>query len=144
MLPRPAASIFASLQPPPNLTLQHFLAHGFTLLEERPGEELVIGLVGRFWTLSGELESTDPDSFRYHPAPGKAQAAWNFIVRPLDFNRTLLATETRVRCGDPESARRFARYWRVISPFSGLMRRLMLRSVRRYAERSRNTSGKNN
>ena len=36
-------------------TLKDMLVGGFTLLEERPGEELVLGTVGRFWRSRGEL-----------------------------------------------------------------------------------------
>ena len=62
-------------------TLKDMLVGGFTLLEERPGEELVLGTVGRFWRSRGELCATSPARFR-EPAPaGTAKAAWNFAVR---------------------------------------------------------------
>jgi len=41
-----------------------------------------------------------------------------------------VATETRIRCTDDASRRAFLRYWRVIRPFSGLIRMEMLRSIR--------------
>jgi hypothetical protein len=44
-----------------------------------------------------------------------------------------LTTETRVRCTDERSRRAFARYWYVIRPFSGLVRRSWLRAARRRA-----------
>lgn len=112
------------------LTLDTFLGNGFHLLAETPGEEILIGLVGRFWTLSGELEPTDPVRFRQPLPPDRAQAAWNFTVRELSQGRTLLATETRIHCSDLSSLRNFRRYWHLIRPFSGFMRRLMLRSIR--------------
>jgi hypothetical protein len=45
-------------------TLDGMLSEGFTLLEERPGEELVLGTVGRFWRARGELCATSPVRFR--------------------------------------------------------------------------------
>jgi hypothetical protein len=39
-----------------------------------------------------------------------------------------------VRFGDAASARQFARYWLVVQPFSGLIRRRMLALIRRKAE----------
>jgi hypothetical protein len=43
----------------------------------------------------------------------------------------VLSTETRVACGDEGARRRFGRYWRVVAPFSGLIRGAMLREVER-------------
>ena len=64
-----------------------------------------------------------------------AVAAWNFTVLPTDEG-SLLATETRVRCTDDAARRSFARYWRVVRPFSGLIRTEALRAIRRTAESS--------
>jgi hypothetical protein len=40
-----------------------------------------------------------------------------------------------VRCADAATRRAFRRYWLVVRPASGLLRRLMLARVRRAAER---------
>jgi hypothetical protein len=56
------------------------LSEGFTLLEERPGEELLLGTVGRFWRARAELCATSPDRFRAPAPAGTAKAAWNFKV----------------------------------------------------------------
>jgi hypothetical protein len=45
-----------------------------------------------------------------------------------------VATETRIVCTDEASRRAFLRYWRVIRPFSGLIRLEMLRLLRNAAE----------
>jgi hypothetical protein len=45
-----------------------------------------------------------------------------------------LSTETRVHVADPESRKRFRRYWFVVRPFSGLIRIQLLRAARRRAE----------
>ena len=116
------------------VTLTTLLQNGFVLLAERPAEEVVLGLVGRFWTLTGGLEQTDPQAFRRECRPGLAKAAWNFTFEPAG-PLTRVATETRVQCTDGRSRRRFRAYWLLIRPFSGLLRRLMLRELRRVAER---------
>jgi hypothetical protein len=50
------------------------------------------------------------------------------------FDRETLTTETRVWAADPSSRRRFRLYWLAIRPFSGLIRRLWLREIKRTAE----------
>ena len=49
-------------------------------------------------------------------------------------DRCLLSTETRVHAADNATRRRFGRYWRLIRPFSGLIRIVFLRAARRRAE----------
>jgi hypothetical protein len=114
--------------------LEQMLSEGFALLEDRPGEELVIGTVGRFWRARGELCTTSSVQFR-EPAPsGTAKAAWNFEVGIRADGATELRTETRVLCADVATRRRFRAYWMLIGPFSGLIRQEMLAAVRSAAE----------
>lgn len=117
-------------------TLDGLLDSGFVLLAERAPREIVLGLAGKFWTPSGRISRVEADEFRDFDRPGLALATWNFTVLPTDEG-SLVATETRVRCTDAAARRSFARYWRVIRPFSGLIRREALRAIRRAAERSR-------
>jgi hypothetical protein len=118
-----------------SLTLDAVCRGRFHLLAEEPGRELLIGLVGRFWTLSGGLTATDAERFRQSLPTGTAKAAWNFTVEEISPGRARLATETRVFCSDGASRRAFRCYWMVIRPFSGLIRRLMLRAVKKAAGR---------
>ena len=106
---------------------------GFVMLAERP-DELVLGVVGRFWTSDGGLVPIDPADFAAFEAPGFAKAVMNFRARAVDGG-TLLTTETRIRGTDEEARRRFRRYWRVVMPGSALIRRAWLRAARRRAER---------
>lgn len=116
------------------VTLREFEAHGFSVLAESPPRELVVGLVGRFWTLGGDL-CRDVDAARFRQSePGTARSAWNFEVTPIVEGGCELATETRVHCADAAARRRFLPYWLLIRPFSGMIRRLMLREIRREAE----------
>lgn len=118
-----------------HVTLDSFREKGFRILEERPPEELVIGLEGRFWRPAGEICTPGPDAFgRTPPPPGTARAVWNFTVRATGPRECELATETRVLCADAAARRRFLPYWWLIRPGSGLIRRAMLASVRDAAE----------
>lgn len=110
------------------------LAGAFAELEARPPAELILGLTGRFWTPAGDLVPTTPLTFRDPIPPGLARAAWNFQLEALGPNRTLLTTETRVLCGDEGTRRRFLRYWGIIQPGSGMIRRALLRQVKAAAE----------
>src|ERR1700712_255593 len=56
-------------------SLEQMLSEGFALLGERPGEELVIGTIGRFWRARGELCATSPVQFRAPAPSGTAKAA---------------------------------------------------------------------
>jgi hypothetical protein len=125
----------SSKQPAPKLTLDKFLNSGFVLLSEVKEKEIVLGLVGRFWTLTGCLEETDADRFKREQKAGVAKAAWNFTFEKTSKG-TRVRTETRVKCTDESSRRRFRAYWMLVGPFSGLIRRKMLRELRRTAERA--------
>jgi hypothetical protein len=122
---------------PLGVTMSGLLRSGFVLLDERAGEEMVLGLVGRFWTAGGCVQRVTPEEFRAWDTPGFARAVWNFSLAPAGDGRTRLCTETRVLCTDDASRRRFLRYWRFIGPFSALTRLDMLRTIRKAAERGR-------
>lgn len=115
---------------------------GFTVLEEQPHHEFVIGIVGRFWTVAGHLIPTTAKEFLAFSQPGFARTIWNFVVQPSGEGITQLKTITRVQCLDQHSRRRFMRYWRVIGPFSGLIRSAILRLVKKQVESNRAVSGK--
>jgi hypothetical protein len=124
------------LSPSSGLTLPSLLDAGFCLLAQEPDREILLGLVGQFWTVSGNIEPTDPERFRRPLRGGTARAAWNFTIEACAPGQTILRTETRVHCSDPRTAARFRCYWLVIRPFSGLIRRLMLGSIARACRRA--------
>ncbi len=113
-----------------NLRLSDLGRFRFEMLGETLNEEMVIGLVGRFWSLGGGLQKIDAASFKEFDKAGYAKAVWNFSMDE-DTDSTRLTTETRIKCLDDESRRRFARYWTFIQPFSGLIRMEMLRTIKR-------------
>lgn len=119
------------------LTLDTILKGGFVLLSESKDKEIVIGLVGKFWTPTGCLEQTDAEGFKRERRAGLARAAWNFALEP-EGSATRVVTETRVQCTDGSSRRRFRVYWLFVRPFSGLLRRYMLRELRQATETNSN------
>jgi hypothetical protein len=127
----------SGISAPSCFTLDDFLKMRFILLGEKPNEELLLGVVGRFWTLSGKLRRLDSEGFRKFNEPGFAKAAWNFSLSERSDSSVLLETETRVYCTDDASRRRFRLYWFVIGAFSGLIRREVLQAVKQNAERGR-------
>jgi hypothetical protein len=116
------------------ITLAAFEEQGFRVLAEDPPRELVIGLEGAFWTPAGDLRPVDPLTFAGPVPPGVARAAWNFSVDRVDDRSCVLRTETRILTGDAAARRRFRLYWTLVRPGSGLIRRIMLRSIRAEAE----------
>lgn len=112
------------------------IASGFTLLGETPGEEIVLGVAGRFWALNERAHLSavaDRQAFVQFNRPGSAKAAVNIRLEALSEKATRITTETRVHCLDAAAYRRFALYWAVIKPFSAWIRRDMLRGFRRHA-----------
>ena len=65
--------------------------------------------------------------------PDWLRMGMDFTLHPLPGDRTRLATSTLCEPTDATAARHFARYWRIIRPFSGLIRMDMLRAVARRA-----------
>jgi hypothetical protein len=111
---------------------------GFTILHEDTGRELVVGAIGQPWRLGGGRGiAVGGDEFAAFDQAGYAKMAANFRLAPLAGGRAIqLSTETRVVCTDAASARRFARYWWLIRPASGAIRRSWLTAIKRRAERS--------
>lgn len=126
LLQRPAKKL--------GMTLQDLEKSGFRILDEKPAEELVIGVIGKFWKPSGQIVSFQADRFRSFQESGFAKGAWNFRVDQAE-DGCRLSTETRVRCLGEDARRQFGRYWFFIGPFSGLIRTAMLKAIRKKVER---------
>ncbi len=92
---------------------------------ERGETELVVGAAGTPWRPTGGIRPIE------QAAQGTVRMALAVGARPLADGRSLLWTETRVAATDDRARRAFRRYWRVVGPFSGLVRRRWLRSVSR-------------
>jgi hypothetical protein len=102
------------------------VAEGFQTI----GDDTVV-LVGRPWSPSGGRRRTD--DFAGFAEPGWAKMAMDLRARP-DGAGSRLETETRIYLTDRGARRRFAAYWLLIRPFSGVVRRSWLKAAKRRAE----------
>ena len=133
MVTRRAGVPFRGSQP----LLEQFLSHGFTLLVEEPDQGLVLGTVGQFWKpLTRPLPLDSPEQFLAFDRPDYAKAVMDFsIVDAPSGTGVVLRTETRVLIPDATARRRFAAYWLLVRPWSGLIRRMWVQAIKRRAER---------
>jgi hypothetical protein len=123
----------APRRPAGRLTMEGVLGDGFVILDQDPPNEIVLGTIGRFWRPRGDLQRFSSGEFATFRSPGYARVAWNFTTAE-ESGMTRLATETRVHCTDTSAEESFRRYWLLVRPFSGLIRREMLKAVKRQAE----------
>lgn len=114
--------------------LGEMLKLGFVELGERPGEEIVVGAIGRFWSPTRNRPRA-ADDFADFDEPGYAKAVMNFAVRP-DGEGSRITTETRVVGTDLSASRKFRLYWLVIRLPSGAIRRSWLKAIRRRCART--------
>ena len=114
---------------------QRLQGTGFVILAEGAGQELVLGVAGRFWRPDGgRCTDLTPDEFSEFSHLGYAKAAWNFRLRSDSAETTLLSTETRIKCFGQAALWKFRLYWSLVGPFSGLMRKAILKQVKIAAE----------
>jgi hypothetical protein len=108
---------------------------GTAVLDQAPGKEIVVGLIGKFWALrkAERVAVRGREHFMAFDQPGFAVSTLSFHV-DHEGAGTRVTTITRVRTTDPTSRRDFLRYWRVIGTGSALLRRTWLRAVKERAE----------
>ncbi|MFO7572322.1 MAG: hypothetical protein R6W48_06960 [Gaiellaceae bacterium] len=99
---------------------------GFTVLEQTE-TEVAAGAAGTPWRRSGGLRPFAD------AGPGTVRMAIDFRAEPT-AGGCRLSTETRVQAMDADALRAFRRYWRVVGPFSALIRRRWLAGVRRAVD----------
>ena len=123
-----------ALQPDTGLP-ERLRRFGFTTLDQDPGRELVFGIAGRFWRPDGGLRRiADRQAFLDFAEHGCVKAAWNLRIDPIDDGACELSTETRIEYFGPAARRKFRLYWTLVGPFSGVLRRSLLRGVKVRAD----------
>lgn len=118
MLPELAAQILHGERPsaPERMTL-HDIAMiplgegGWTLLGERVGDEIALGLVGKFWRPVIEFAAVGAADFAEFAEPGYAKTVYSLSVSALGDRRTLLSGLMRTATTDEHARRWFRRYW---------------------------------
>ena len=123
-----------AVKPSRRLGLDEIRRSGFVVLAEEPGREIVLGIVGKFWRLTSGIHRIEPTEFSGFETPGFAKGAWNFVVSERPGGGSTVVTETRVKCTDADARRKFLLYWRLVGPFSALIRRALVRNIKRDAE----------
>lgn len=108
--------------------------HGFMLLEEIPGQAVVVGAVGQFWHLNIPFKDVPPQDFAAFSESGWGKVAWSITVEPRQGGQaredgSWITLELRVTATDDTSWRRQTAYFRLIGPFSNLIRTSMMAHI---------------
>ena len=125
----------------PRGIVQETLALGFGVLAEVPVREIVVGAYTQPWHQHVTFHSLPPEQFAAFHQLGYVKIAWTLAAEPLGPNRSRFVTRTRVTTTDPESRRRFRRYWAPMSAGIILIRYASLPMVKREAERRTRRAG---
>lgn len=108
---------------------------GWVVLAEQPGRELVMGAATIPWHANPVFRSVPAGDFEAFREPGYVKIAWSLRAEPVDAQRSMFHTETRVSTTDPQAREHFKRYWSFVAPGVELIRIAMLRPLKRDAER---------
>jgi len=115
---------------------------GWVLLGERPGQELALGLVGKFWRPVIEYAHVPAERFHDFDEPGYAKTIYALSVHPLGGGRSLLSGLMRTATTAEHARRWFRRYWTFgVGPGAHILVHALLEMVRETAERSQAAAG---
>ena len=117
---------------------------GWIALGERPGEEVALGLVGKFWRPVIEYADVGAEAFVEFAEPGFAKTVYNLGLRPMGDGGTLVWALMRTTTTDEHARRWFRRYWTLgVGSGAHVLAYAVLDSVREEAERRASTSSAN-
>ena len=108
---------------------------GWGTLAELPGREIVMGAVTKPWEANPVFRALPPDEFASFQEPGYVKIVWTLHANPVGEGGSVFRTETRAIATDPESRRKFRRYWAFLSPGIIAIRSVMLPAMKAEAER---------
>ncbi len=112
-----------------------WLSGGFKYLATTP-QEIVMGGIGRQRPPMPEAKSVE--EFAAYQGDG-VKIAFNFRVEDAGNGWSTVSTDTRIMALDDGARRTMGRYWRLIVPGSGLLRRQWLDGIKRRAETTART-----
>jgi hypothetical protein len=121
-------------RPQPTALYEQMTSIGWVVLSEQPGCEIVFGAVTQPWVASPVFRSIPPQEFRDFNEPGFVKIAWTLGAAPVDDERSIFHTETRVCTTDASARERFRKYWSFVAPGVRLVRLAVLQPIRRAAE----------
>jgi hypothetical protein len=99
------------------------------------GREIVMCMAGRPWSSGPGPRMRGAAEFAAFNAPRSVKIAFNLVVEEDKPGWSRVTTETRVLATDSAARGIMARYWRLIYPGSGMIRRMWLNAIRDRAER---------
>ncbi len=109
--------------------------NAFYRLKQLENREVVIGIIGQFWKpVARPVKINSLEEFLSFDRDGFCKAALNLRIVETGPDVCDVITETRVLSYGSAEAE-FKEYWRVIAPFSGLIRREILRKIKQRAEK---------
>jgi hypothetical protein len=110
---------------------------GWIMLGERPGEEIALGLVGKFWRPVIEYARiTSAEEFLSFDQPGFGKTVYDLSAHQIGDRRTLLSGLMRTATTDEQARRWFRRYWTFgVGSGAHILVSSLLESARRAAER---------
>jgi hypothetical protein len=109
---------------------------GWIMLGERPGEEMALGLVGKFWRPVIEYARiASAEEFLSFHQPGFGETIYDLSARQIGDRRTLLSGLMRTATTDEPARRWFRRYWTFgVGSGAHILVSSLLESARRAAE----------
>ena len=109
----------------------------FLKLKQLENREIVVGIIGQFWRpVPQPVVLHSLEDFLSFRKDGFCKAAMTLRIQEEMVGVCTVTTETRV-IGYGDGARsRFREYWGLIGPFSGLIRKEMLRKIKKQAEKT--------
>lgn len=118
----------------PQALLAQMESIGWVVLSEKAGREIALGCVTQPWMANPVFRSIAPDDYLAFAEPGYVKIVWTLRADPIDDQRSMFHTETRVSTTDRVARERFRNYWSFVAPGVELIRMAMLRPLKRAAE----------
>jgi hypothetical protein len=103
------------------------------MLADDAGREIVMGAVTRPWEANVVFHPVPAAQFPQFNEPDYVKIVWTLRADPLGAHTSVFRTETRAMATDARAARKFRRYWAMVSPGVWLIRRLSLEPLRQQA-----------
>ena len=107
---------------------------GWVSLGQQENHEIALGAVGKYWQPNIPWRDVPADEFTAFAEPGWGKIATALTTVPYGDGQTLLSYVCRTATTDPQSRRRFSRYWWLVRPFVAYIMRATLRSIAADAE----------
>jgi hypothetical protein len=108
----------------------------FMRLEDSP-REIDMGMTGRPWGGPASRPVRNAAEFAAYEEATAVKVAFNLKIDDVGGGVAEISTETRIYATDDAARRTMARYWRMIYPGSGMIRRMWLRAIRDRADGAR-------